>query len=142
MTGLPCSHAISCLRHERIPTESVVPNCYTIEAFRNAYGFTIWPCADKTEWAKVVGFPKVEPPVYEKKVGRPKKSSRKQPHEVTGQEGSSKMTRHGVEMYCSHCKEAGHNTAGCSLKKKGLKRKAPEPQADTAAEEHVLNQTL
>ena len=140
MTGLPCSHAISCLRHERIPTESVVPNCYTIEAFRNAYGFTIWPCADKTEWAKVVGFPKVEPPVYEKKVGRPKKSRRKQPHEVTGEQ-ESRMSKHVVEMHYSHCKEAGHNTAGCSLKKLGLKRKAAAPQADDA-EEKVLIQVL
>ena len=141
MTGLPCSHAISCLRHERIPIESVVPNCYTIEAFSTAYGFSIWPCADKTEWARVVDCPKVLPPVYEKKVGRPKKSRRKQPHEVTEQEGS-KMTRHGVEMHCSHCKEAGHNNAGCSMKKLWLKRKATQPQSDAAAEEHVLIQAL
>ena len=47
----------------------------------------------------------------------------------------------GVEMHCSHCKEAGHNTAGCSLKKLGLKRKAAAPQADDA-EEKVLIQVL
>ena len=48
LTGLPCSHAISCLRHERIATESVVPKCYSVEAFGTAYGFNIWPCADKS----------------------------------------------------------------------------------------------
>jgi len=33
--------------------------------------------------------------MYEKKVGRPRKSRRKLPHEVQEKEGS-KMTRHGV----------------------------------------------
>ena len=58
LTELPCSHAISCLRHERIPTESVVPKCYSVEAFATAYGFNIWPCADKSTWFNVVGAPK------------------------------------------------------------------------------------
>jgi hypothetical protein len=34
LTGIPCSHAISCLRHERIPEESVLPWCYSTEAFK------------------------------------------------------------------------------------------------------------
>ena len=90
--------------------------------------------------------PKVLPPMYEKKVGRPRKSRRKLPHEVQEKEGS-KMTRHGVEMYCSHCKESGHNITGCSLKrvrltpKQLLKRKATPAQTDNA-EDHVLIQVL
>ena len=121
-----------------------MPKCYSVDAFATAYGFNIWPCADKSTWFNVVGAPKVLPPVYEKKVGRPRKSRRKQPHEVQEQEGS-KMTRHGVEMHCSHCKESGHNIAGCSKKKLGLKpkqilkRKSPPSETDNA-EDHVLNQ--
>jgi len=92
----------------------------------------------------VVNCPKVLPPVYEKKVGRPTKSRRKQPHEVQGKDGS-KMSRHGVEMHCSYRKQAGHNIAGCSLKKAGLKpnqelkRKAPPAQTDNA-EDHMFIQ--
>jgi len=84
--------------------------------------------------------------MYEKKVGRPRKSRRKLPHEVQEKEGS-KMTRHGVEMHCSHCKESSHNIAGCSLKRVGLtpkqllKRKATPAQTDNA-EDHVLIQVL
>ena len=140
LTGLPCSHAISCLRHERIPTESVVPHCYSVQAFAEAYGFIIWPCVDKSEWFKVVGCPEVLPQSMRRRLAGQKKSRRKQPHEVTGEQGS-RMSKHGVEMHCSHCKEAGHNTAGCSLKKLGLKRKAAAPQADDA-EEKVLIQVL
>lgn len=66
LTGIPCNHAISCLRHERISPESVLPNCYSTDAFRTAYGFNIWPCSDKRTWEKVDG-PEVLPPIYEKK---------------------------------------------------------------------------
>ena len=75
LTGVPCCHAISCLRSERIQPESVLANCYFVKAFKNAYGFNIWPCKDKPEWEKVNG-PEVKPPVYQKKVGRPPKSRR------------------------------------------------------------------
>ena len=144
LTGLPCSHAISCLRHERIATESVVPKCYSVEAFGTDYGFNIWPCADKSTWYKVINCPKVLSPVYEKKVGMPTKSRRKQPHEVQGKYGS-KMSRHGMEMHCSYYNQSSHNIVGCSLKKAGLKpnqklkRKAPPPQTDNA-EDHVFIQ--
>ena len=41
LTGVPCCHAISCLRSERIQPESVLANCYSMEAFKNTYGFNI-----------------------------------------------------------------------------------------------------
>lgn len=71
LTGIPCNHAISCLRHERVPPESVLPDCYTTSAFKKAYGFNVWPCTDKSSWEKVNG-PEIKPPIYEKKVGKPK----------------------------------------------------------------------
>ena len=72
---MSCCHAIACLRHERIQPESVLPGCYSVDTFKNAYQFSIWPCRDKSEWEHVNG-PTVSPPVYEKKVGRPPKSRR------------------------------------------------------------------
>ena len=81
LTGIPCSHAISCLRHERIPAEDIIHQYYTTETYSAVYGFNVMPCADKTNWMKMDG-PKVEPPIYEKKIGRPPKSRRKQPHEI------------------------------------------------------------
>jgi hypothetical protein len=42
LTGIPCSHAISCLRHERILEDSMLPACYSIEAFKNAYNYSIF----------------------------------------------------------------------------------------------------
>jgi len=117
LTGIPCSHAISCLRHERIPEESVLPWCYSTEAFKKAYGCYIHPCNDKSTWEKVGG-PQVQPPVYEKRVGRPPKARRKAAHEVGGPNGP-RLTKHGVTMHCSHCGEPGHNSATCERKKAG-----------------------
>jgi hypothetical protein len=118
LTGIPCCHAISCLRHERISPESVLPNCYSLDAYNSAYANSIWPCKDKSEWEKVDAA-QVLPPVYEKRIGRPPKARKKQAHEVQGNNGP-RLTRHGVTMHCGHCKGPGHNSAGCSLKKMGF----------------------
>jgi len=88
-----------------------------VEAFKNVYGFNIWPCKDKSEWEKING-PEVKPPVYEKKVGRPPKSRRKQPQEVQGKNGP-RLSRHGVVIHCKYCLDANHNSGGCKLKKMG-----------------------
>ncbi|CAN6178771.1 unnamed protein product [Urochloa humidicola] len=77
------------------------------------------PCSDKSNWVKTNGS-EVKPPIYEKKVGRPPKSRRKQPQEVQTQHGA-KLTRHGVIITCSWCHQENHNTAGCSLRKLGIK---------------------
>ena len=133
LTGIPCNHAISCLRHERIPAESVLPACYSTEAFGSAYGFNIWPCRDQTLWEKMDG-PEIKPPVYEKKVGRPTKSRRKQPFEVQGKNGP-KLTKHGVQMTCSHCKGPGHNSKGCQLKKDGISSEVAKKMVVAAAKQ-------
>jgi hypothetical protein len=118
LTGVPCCHAISCLRSERIQPESVLTNCYSMEAYKNAYGFNIWPCEDKSKWEKVNG-PEVKSLVYEKKVGRPPKSRRKQPQEVQGKNGP-RLSRHGMVIHCKYCLDANYNSAGCKLKKMGF----------------------
>ena len=55
LIGIPCSHAISCLRHKRIPEDSVLPWRYSIEAFSKTYGWNIMPCNDKSAWQDVGG---------------------------------------------------------------------------------------
>lgn len=80
-----------------------------------AYGNTIWPCKDKSAWVKVDAS-EVLPPVYEKKVGRPPKSRRKQPYEIQGPSGP-KLTKHGVIITCRYCGKSGHNRATCDLRK-------------------------
>lgn len=39
---------------------------------------------------------------------------------IQGRHGP-KISKHGVEMHCKYCNEAGHNQRGCKLKKAGLR---------------------
>ena len=140
LTGIPCNHAISCLRHERISPESILSNCYSTDAFKRAYGFNIWPCSDKSTWEKVDG-PEVLPPVYEKKVGRPPKSRRKQPFEVQGKNGA-KLTKHGVIIHCKHCKAPHHNSGGCRLKKNGISSEDAKRMVAESQQAQLANQRI
>jgi hypothetical protein len=117
LTGIPCSHVISYLKHERIPEDAVLPNCYSIDAFKNAYDCNIFPCSDKSSWENVGG-PQVQPPKYEKRIGRPPKARRRATHEVQGPNGP-RLSKHGVVLHCNHCGQSGHNTTTCAAKKAG-----------------------
>ena len=127
LTRIPYSHAISCLRHERITPESVVPECYSSNSYLSAYGHIVWPCKDKSTWQKIGGNV-ILPPVYVKKVGRPPKSRKKQPYEVQGSHGP-RLTKHGIQMTCRYYGDKGHNRATCST------RKGQTSTQDTCTEE-------
>jgi hypothetical protein len=146
--GIPCNHAIACLRHERIPAEDMLPSCYSTETYSNVYAFNIMPCRDKTMWEKMNG-PPVQPPVYEKKVGRPIKSRKKQHTEVQGR-ARPKLSKHGVIITCSWCKGENHTSVGCALKKLGIRpsdhrNTAPTHNGDTpiqSNEEATISQVM
>ncbi|KAM3317464.1 hypothetical protein ACQJBY_035254 [Aegilops geniculata] len=103
--------------------------------FKKAYKNIIYPCRDKTEWERMNG-PPIKPPLYTKQVGRPCKSRRKAPHEVSCSNGGKKMSRHGVIMHCNYCGEPDHNIKGCKYLKDGLPppnvQAPPEPHAEGA----------
>jgi hypothetical protein len=52
----------------------------------------------------------VQPPIYNKKVGRPVKNRKKNPIEL---EGGTKLSKHGGTMHCSACGSALHNKRTC-----------------------------
>lgn len=109
LTGIPCTHACACLRHEGVKPEQMVSKCYSVHTYLEAYGTNIRPLRDQAEWARTNG-PEVQPPLYEKKIGRPKKSRRKNPEEI---EGGTRLSRAGVIIHCGYCKDPGHNRTGC-----------------------------
>lgn len=138
LTGIPCNHAVSCFRHERLAPEDMVHSCYSIERYTRAYGHNIMPCRDHKSWQKMNGV-EVKPPVYEKKVGRPRKCRRKQPHEVQGKLGA-RMSKHGVIMHCRHCGSSTHNVRGCDLKKAGKRPKMQVKRKDKAMLEEEIEE--
>uniref|UniRef100_K3ZE85 MULE transposase domain-containing protein n=1 Tax=Setaria italica TaxID=4555 RepID=K3ZE85_SETIT len=56
----------------------------------------------------------------EKKIGRSPRCRRKPPCEIQGTNGP-KLSKHGVIITCSYCKQDNHNAKGCSIKKMGIR---------------------
>jgi hypothetical protein len=104
----------------------MVHDCYSLETFNKAYETNIMPCRDKSTWDHVDGR-EVKAPVYEKKVGRPKRCRRKEPYEIQGKNGP-KLSKHGVIITCSYCKQENHNAKGCFFKKKGIRPEDYDPE--------------
>jgi hypothetical protein len=110
--------------------------------FERAYAHNIIPCRDKLEWAIVHNCPKVAPPHYEKKVGRPKKNIGKQSEEKQSKKGGIVLSKHGVIIHCSHCGNPGHNKSGFPWYKAGMppkkqRRKKNSPLLNDSKEEDV-----
>jgi hypothetical protein len=105
LSGIPCCHAVSALRHDEFPPEDYVSSCYSIERYCRAYEHIILPCRDVREWDKMNGR-RIKAPKYVKKVGRPAKNRRKQPEEKETKNGVKKMSKNGVIIHCSYCGEA------------------------------------
>lgn len=110
LDGIPCHHAIACCRSERMDPEELVHSCYTIETYKEVYAFTMVPLRGREHWEKVQGV-FVNPPLYIKVMGRPKKNRKKTPEEKKD-EGYKYMTKAGVTMYYSICGKPDHNKRG------------------------------
>ncbi|KAM3198316.1 hypothetical protein ACQJBY_073454 [Aegilops geniculata] len=111
LSAIPCHHAIACFRHERIEPESMVHECYTVENYKDCYGWNLMPMSDMKKWEKMHGIP-VFPPIYTKVMGRPKKNRKKEPEEKQDKNGLKKISKHGVTMHCSICGATDHNKKG------------------------------
>jgi SWIM zinc finger len=112
LRGIPCCHAIAAIFYVRKEVETFVDKCYSRDAYLVAYAGCIPPITGERHWPQV-NLPLIPPPV---KVGpgRPRKSRIRSKHEDPKRPG--RLTKHGVEMKCTLCKEVGHNKRGCPLK--------------------------
>jgi hypothetical protein len=138
LTGIPCSHAIACMRHYRIKPESMVSNCYSLATYMQAYGGHIFPLRDKDEWEHVDATP-ILPPLYEKSAGRRKKNRRKHPEES---EDGTRLSKHGVVMHCGYCKKEGHNRSGCSELKAAIIRENDMDEKEEHADLSILQERI
>ncbi|KAL2928614.1 RAP domain-containing protein chloroplastic, partial [Bienertia sinuspersici] len=114
LTGIPCSHAISCIFFCHKNAENYVSHWYTKETYARSYAVSIPPCVGERHWPKV-DLPLIPPPI---KIGpgRPRKNRIKDPFEDPKKPG--KLTKHGVKMTCSICKSNTHNKRTCPNKGK------------------------
>jgi hypothetical protein len=124
LSGIPCRHACAAFRHERIKPESAVHKCYSLDAFRAAYGGAIMPCGDPKMWKKMNG-PEMRPPKFDKQIGRPSKKRRKSPLE---EEGGTRLSRNGIIGHCGVCNEPGHTKRKCPELGRAAGQQAAAPQ--------------
>ena len=110
LSGIPCHHAIACCRTDNRNPEKFVHSCYSIATYKKAYAYNLEPLRARVFWEKM-NAAVVHPPLYTKVMGRPKKNRRKTPEEKE-KNGVKYVTKAGVPMHCSICKNPGHNKKG------------------------------
>ncbi|XP_048497728.2 uncharacterized protein LOC125496290 [Beta vulgaris subsp. vulgaris] len=121
MTGIPCCHAVSCIYFCNKEAEDYVADHHKREMYLRAYAWSIPPCTGERHWP-VMACPLTPPPI---KIGpgRPRLNRRKDPYENPKKPG--KLTRHGLEMTCSICKEKGHNKKRCLNRDRPVQQEPP-----------------
>ncbi|CAN1287159.1 hypothetical protein LINPERPRIM_LOCUS19536 [Linum perenne] len=71
LSGLPCEHALACITYNRDPIEPYCHPCYTIANYRLAYGESINPLNDATQWHSSFG-PDLRPPTLKRPTSGPR----------------------------------------------------------------------
>ncbi|CAN1835165.1 hypothetical protein LINPERHAP1_LOCUS34314 [Linum perenne] len=105
---------ISCLQAIRDPIEPYYDPCYTIGNYRFAYGNSINPLNDASQWPDSFG-PQLKPPTIEKPMSGPRQKKRmlEAGELVTKKDKKGKsyktIRRTDEKQKCSVCKKIGHN---------------------------------
>ncbi|CAK8567811.1 unnamed protein product [Lathyrus sativus] len=72
LTGLPCCHAMSCMKDQHLEIDGFVPVCYKKEQYTACYAHVIYPLNREALWAKT-SVVDLQPPPIKRQSGRPKK---------------------------------------------------------------------
>lgn len=110
LTGLPCSHGLACIFHDRDNYENYVDKFYYKSNWIACYGFSLQPIHGEKEWPRV-DVPQLQPPVYTKQPGRPKKMRKGDAYELVSAAG--KLSKKGIKMSCRKCGGLDHNAKTC-----------------------------
>ncbi|GAU10051.1 hypothetical protein TSUD_423700, partial [Trifolium subterraneum] len=110
LTGLPCRHAIACMREIETDPGQYVPNYFRKETYEACYQPIIYPTNGQNLWDKTE-FTNLQPPPIKRQPGRPKKKRKKEAHELKKDDGNMKRAYHGI--VCGRCKQPGHNKQTC-----------------------------
>ncbi|GAA0186085.1 hypothetical protein LIER_33373 [Lithospermum erythrorhizon] len=133
LSGIPCAHAIVCLRFLGNTIVDCVPECYKKSTFLQTYTHLLNPMYGMHQWNNDDGMA-LQPPAHVKHAGRPKKSRKKDIDEIRKIWRTEKLRKWVIAHY-GWCRQTGHNQRSCPSKKQGQeavkvessKNKAPEP---------------
>lgn len=88
--------------------EDYVADYFRKDAYMRTYTAVIYPVPDEHSWTKIDS-PDIDPPKFDKHVGRPKKSRRRGPDEGPRVQGPARKTT----STCSNCRRDGHTYRTC-----------------------------
>lgn len=109
LTGIPCSHAISCIYYNRDKPENYLHECYKVNTYLATYKHTLFPTHDKNSWPKSDQGPIIPPNPINNKRGRKTLLRRRELEEETRGFKNGKVSKNGVTMRCTICGKIGHN---------------------------------
>lgn len=109
LTGIPCSHAISCITFNKEDVTKYVSDYFRVSTYKRCYAPLIYPVNGPNMWAKT-GLPPIQPPPRRRPTGRPKKQRRREADEP---KKGTKLVRRGTTVACKRCGRTGHNRRTC-----------------------------
>ncbi|XP_020970396.1 uncharacterized protein LOC110268504 [Arachis ipaensis] len=114
LSGIPCAHAMTCIRKMCFNVDSYVADYYKKAAYISCYQHVVYPVNGPNLWDRTQ-FEDVLPPTYRKPIGRPKKKRARGADEQATRTG---LSREGQQQKCSYCLCSGHNKRSCPKKRK------------------------
>ena len=117
IAGLPCSHAMASIGYARHETEEYIPFCFTKQAYINTYSVMFSPIPDERTWERGER-PLIDPPIVQKKIGRPKKCMKRAATEP-------KKRSRIFFVNCSVCVGSNHNLRSCPLRNTAMTDRVP-----------------
>ncbi|CAI9261002.1 unnamed protein product [Lactuca saligna] len=115
LTGYPCVHAYAAISNLNRDPEDYVSPWLTTRMFCNAYLYTIKPLNGSDMWPDV-DYIKPLPPKMRRMPGRPSTKRKRDQIENELKGNKHTVSKRGIVMRCSICRESGHNKAKCPQK--------------------------
>ncbi|KAF4389033.1 hypothetical protein F8388_026762 [Cannabis sativa] len=113
LTGIPCSHVVAAIWHNKQDPELYVSKWYTKEYYMKAYSHQIFPIRNQDEWPRSGKIGMINP-IHKKQPGRPKKSRKLELQELVS---GKKLKKKFVIIKCSVCGGKEHNLRTCGSNK-------------------------
>lgn len=133
LTGLPCCHAISCLKDQHLEVDEFVSDCYR-DFYEAYYAPVIYLVNGVSLWVKTNVVDIQHPPI-KRQPSRPKKKRNKKTGEQVRTTTQLKRAKFGIKW--SKFQKDGHNKAIC--KPPPPKTQTPtQPTAELVAESTVV----
>ena len=102
------SHAMACIGYARHKIKEYIPFCFTKQAYINMYSVIFSSIPYERTWERGES-PLIDPPIVQKKIGRPKKCRKR---------AATELKKRSMRFFinCRVCGGSNHNVRSCPLR--------------------------